>query len=51
MKSVRCCPFLFDVLVEAVFVVSVFPDLGIHVSAMTNMLCFGMLRTNEDNSS
>ena len=39
MKSVRCCPFLFDELCS-LFVVTIFTDLGIHVSANDENVVF-----------
>ena len=51
MKSVRCCPFLFDELCRLNLWFPFFPIWAFMSPPMTRTLCFGMLRTREDNSS
>ena len=51
VKSVRCCPFLFDELCRLnlrFLFLSLWPFLSL---PMTRTLCFGMIWTREDNSS
>ena len=50
MKSVRCCPFLFDVLWRLYLLFLFFPIWAFISPPMTSRLCFGMLRTREDSS-
>ena len=51
MKSVWCCPFLFNVLCMLYLLFPFFPIWAFISPPMTRTLCFGMLRTREDSSS
>ena len=43
MKSVRCCPFLFDVLYRLYLLCLFFPIWAFISPPMISRLCFGML--------
>ena len=51
MESIRCCPFLFDVLCRLYLLFLFFPICAFISPPMTSRLCFGMLRIREDSSS